>query len=143
VKRGDGVTVNFWHDFENDDVTVATGYPESGELDVRVKREAGLSIRLPGHSDGKAEVTRNDERVPILWKDGCVFLERVAAGERVRVKVAVPRLSRTETVMGRTIKTEWVGNTVSRMSPEGTEYPLFIRTGEKRAPRHVALRATK
>jgi hypothetical protein len=137
------LTLNFLHNYEGERVAVTTDYPVNNSINISIKEDLSLSVRLPGYCDGKVELYCNDKPIPLVWRDSCVSFGNLTAGDSAVLKLHVPETEREEIVKGIVIKTKWLGNTVTDITPGGTEYPLFNRQGGKRPNKAAALKATK
>lgn len=133
-EKPDGVFVNMSLTRDHPVARVTANRPESGRLQVEIRKPVTHYIRPPAWVERDAvRLTRNDSPAPVAWggpADAYVVCPDSVAGESIELSYPVPAFRQTFTptsVPGRddSIAVRWVGNTVVSVEPRGRYLPMF------------------
>lgn len=118
--------INFLFDFENERIQVASPYPGGDRLIVTTKAAGNLAVRIPQWADrGLIEQAMSQQGLSFSWDGDYLQIEQAAVGRAVTIPLPLPQVRESETINGRTISIEWLGDSVIGMSPMETPQPFF------------------
>jgi hypothetical protein len=126
-KTADGVTVNLAVSRDTAWCSVLTHAPVQGKIEIAMKVDAPLCIRIPDWLDpGQVTVAEAGSARDFTVANG--FIKTVGtAGRTLTIEYPLRHERRSETMAGRLYTTSWVDDYVLAMEPEGTVAPLFRR----------------
>ena len=128
-RKGKDIYVNLCINRENDWVKIHSYLPHRGEVEIMMKTSASLHVRLPNWVNRDAVYVELDgKRFPPQWiTDRYVSIGALDSGSSA--KISYPQRHRTESVTagGEDFEIQWRGNTVTQISPQGKNCPLYLR----------------
>ena len=129
VRRDDrGVHVNLAISRDSRWCTVISRHPASDLLEIVMKTDGPLHVRLPDWADaGKTDVRVNGTEAAFARGVGTFIRIATKTGDRVEVRYPQRNVRKTEVLNGRPYKTTWQGDYVVDIDPAGTVAPLFRR----------------
>lgn len=123
-----GIRVNLSLNFNSPWVEVRSQRPYRGRVDVLVKEDTALAVRIPDWVDKwDVKVTVDGEDTPFRWEGDYVRLDRVRKGQTVTVQYPMRRVWVREDVGTASFDFKWRGDTVVEVRPRGRILPLYQR----------------
>jgi len=129
TKNNKGLSVNFAISRDSKWATVDSYQPYQGRVNVTMKVDDNLQIRVPDWVQ-KNKVKLNIDGVAkkaVIGKDNFVKVGKVKAGAKVSVQYPLRKMKLTEKFCGWKFTTEWRGDTVISIDPPGKRAPFFKR----------------
>jgi hypothetical protein len=132
---GEALRVNFAVSRECASASIRVFEPAEGRVEVRLKADRSLKVRVPGGvKHDEVRVTCDGRPTTPRWEGEFACLAGLKA--RPQVTVLYPLVERTETVTvgawdftkAVDYKVAWRGNTVVGIDPPGRRCPLYRRT---------------
>jgi len=125
-RKGSDTTVDLLLNRETEWLRVASSLPHRGEVEMLAKVTGDLHIRMPPWEAVRAEI--DGKRAEPRWNTShYLSLESLDAGTRVRVAYPLRHRRESAAAGGEEYELSWRGNTVTRVEPKGTYYPLYDR----------------
>lgn len=122
------IRVNLSLNFNSPWVEVHSFRPYQGKVEVILKEEAALSVRIPDWVDKwDVKVSVNGEEAPFKWEGDYVRLEKVHKGQKVTVEYPLRKEWIREDVGTASFDFRWRGDTVVEIKPKGRIVPLYDR----------------
>ena len=122
------IRVNLSLNFNSPWVEIHSFRPYQGKVEVILKEETGLSVRVPDWVDKwDVKVSVNGEETPFKWEGDYVRLERVRKGQKVIVEYPLRQMWIREDVGTAIFEFKWRGDTVVEVAPKGRIVPLYER----------------
>ena len=126
-KREDGIYINLPMDKECSSAKVETGYPNDGYMAVTAKEDTDLFIRVYEWMGQRIEVCVNGEYIPLVYRNGCVYVKNVKCGDTVKISHAIETVKKKEMVQDFEYTVSWRGSDVIKIEPEGDHLRLYQR----------------
>lgn len=102
--------------------------PFEGRVDVEMRVEAELMIRLPdGVTPGSTEISAGGRSSTPEDADGYLLIPAVRRGDWVTVRFPLVTRESEEIAAGDSYRVRWRGDTLVEIGPAGKRYPLFER----------------
>ncbi|MCX7018119.1 MAG: LamG domain-containing protein [Candidatus Sumerlaeota bacterium] len=121
-----GHYVNLLFDCDNDDIRVASPYPDRGPLTVTLKKEGDLHVRLSDWVDRKCvKVICGKDALPFAFTPYYVVIGKPPVGRPISVEFPLPVRGTSEVINGRMLDVKFKGDAVVAMSQMGTKLPFF------------------
>ncbi len=121
-------TVNLLVNRVSPHADVDSHLPYRGQVDVKMKRKAALSVRIPVPvKPGECAVTVNGARVSVRFSAGFAHLDVAGAGDVVSLSFPVREQSKNVVVEKRIYTVLMRGDTCVAIDPPGMTAPLFQR----------------
>jgi DUF1680 family protein len=122
------IRINLSLNFNSPWVEIYSFRPHQGKVEVLLKEEAGLSVRVPDWVDKwDVKVSINGEETPFKWEGDYIRLERVRKGQKVTVEYPLRQVWIREDVGTASFEFKWRGDTVVEVKPKGRIVPLYER----------------
>lgn len=118
---GDEARVNLLFDHRDERLTVRSGLPHTGRLELTAQVELELSVRVPAGVD-VTTARWLGAQPPVV--DGYFVLGRLAAGDSATLFFTLPCRTERERVDGVEYRTRWLGEQVVAIEPRGPVSPL-------------------
>ena len=108
---------------------VVSYLPYQGRIDVLMRVEANLQVRVPDHmSLSDVQVLRDGRSVEGKAASGVyIAIPAAVPGERISILYPIPTRTVEETVAGGNYRVRWRGDTVTGIEPAGEKYPILQR----------------
>lgn len=130
------VSVNFLLNRSSAWLDVDSYLPHEGKLVLHIHRDIPrLQVRIPEWAgfakvaftrelNGSTEQGKGSE--PSRWVNECfLLLGAASAGETITITFPLSRRQTVETAIGQTFITQWQGDDVIGISPEGEHHPFY------------------
>ena len=128
-KTAEGVYVNLLLSRDSPWVEVVSYHPYEGKVEVNVHEAPTLFIRVPEWAQ-VIQVHVDDQPRTVEWaglRSRYIRVQGLQPNQRVTVTHTMMRKRETQVVAGREYLIDWKGDTITRMWPEGGNYPLYQR----------------
>lgn len=126
-QKDDGLYINFPIARQSELATIETGYPNTGLLRVIPHKPANLFIRTYGWMNEDFSLFVDGQAKPVIYKDGCVFVENQPSGSIVEIRHRLDERVTHEVVRGMQLHVAWRGSDVVRIDPPGLPIMLYQR----------------
>ncbi len=126
-EAGGRLEVNLPIDKDDPRAKVETGYPNEGWLQVTVRRDGDLAVRVHPFMDRDLALAVGGGKRPVEIEDGCVVVRGARNGETIRLEHDIRDEVRKEVVAGAEYEVTWRGPDVVGISPEGEPLRLYQR----------------
>jgi hypothetical protein len=116
--------------------SVKTGYPRQGTIELAVREDCNLMVRIPSWGGTAVALTVDDTPFPVVRRKDYILLENMKKGRKVGIEHAMPAKTTDEVICGMQYTIEWRGNTVMSITPPGAPLALYQRkdsAGNQRA----------
>ena len=124
----DKISVNLLINHWSPDATVKSWLPHVGRIQVTLKRQALVAVRIPPWVDRSTlEVKANGSLTFYKLDEPFVLVEPLSGGTQIELLFSVPEVITDEKILESTYKVRWLGNTVMGIDPQGTNIPLYNR----------------
>jgi hypothetical protein len=118
--------VNMLFDLDNEQITIASPYPNGDRLTITTKVAGDLRVRIPSWAN-RIEIASSLAAQQIAYQFDGDFLRiaGVAAGRAIAIAMPLPTQRQTMVVNSRPITVQWRGDSVAAMSRMNTPMPFF------------------
>ena len=123
------VSVNLLINHLSEAAVVRSWLPGAGRLEVVPFHTCEVRLRLPSWVD-EADAALTLDRLPVAGRldtERFLSVPEVPAGATLSINFPVAQRREEDTILGITYASEWHGDTVMRLSPEGVRRPLYRR----------------
>ena len=129
-----GIYINLPIEKENLTARVEIGYPNDGFMKITAKKAGDYYIRIYDWMGSKIELNVNGRAVPVLYKDGCIFVQNIKVDDVISIHHCLELIKKNEIVQDREYTISWKGSDVVKIEPEGDHLRLYQREiGTKKA----------
>ena len=131
TNRGGSIFVNMALPCEHEEAVVETSLPNRGKQTVVARQAGDYCIRPPAWAPrSDVSVAHNGNEISPVWRGDYILVPQMVAGERISVSYPlIPFVQHIDlTEAGRnsgSYTARWIGNTVTKILPEGGYLPLF------------------
>ena len=130
IERDGRVFVNMALDRDSEAARVTTHAPQSGRIDVEVRKSAEFHLRPPSWTQrDQVRVWWNDKQIAPEWHSDYVKFADAKAGDQLRLEYPLPRFSQRVPIghdsSMEMFEARWIGNDVEEVSPRGRIIPIF------------------
>ncbi len=119
--EGNAARVNLLFDHTDERLTVRSGLPLDGSVELTGRVDLEVAVRVPAGVDAITARWRG-ARPPVIG--GYFALGRLAAGESASLTFTLPCRTERERVDGVDYRTRWLGEQIVAIEPRGTVSPL-------------------
>ncbi len=126
-KNSDGVFVNLALSRDTPWCSVLTHAPVHGKMEISMKINAPLHVRLPDWVDPSKVSVTVDGKPQTFAMTGAFVKTSGYAGRTVVVEYPMRHEKRSEKIAGKTYTTSWVDDYVMNIEPSGVVAPLYQR----------------
>ncbi len=128
TQEADGVHVNLLFSRQTPFCDVLSQLPGAGVVEARLARPADLWLRTPDWLDRmQVRVLLNGKRIDADWAGRFVRVRGVRPGQPVRLEFDLRRITSEERFFGYEVRSTWLGDTVTEVTPRGKWLPIFRR----------------
>jgi hypothetical protein len=129
TRDSDGTSVNLLLSRATDDVIVKSWLPFSGRVDIEIRTDRAVRVRVPDYVDHQSLEVRINDRLSAVEADKAwVRLPHAKRGDMVSMRFALPERSESVYMGYSTYEVAYRGDTVTTIVPPGKVYPLYQRT---------------
>jgi hypothetical protein len=133
VRKGaDGVYVNMCFDRDAPDAKVTSFQPDAGRMEVQAKTGGAFHLRPPAWAQRETVTAyRNGEPAAVQWHGAYVRFDSVAQGDTLAIAYPMVAFVQKQSVKNtdgepdRVLTVSWLGNTVTKLEPQGDRLPLY------------------
>ncbi|HIJ64545.1 MAG TPA: hypothetical protein HPP77_01235 [Candidatus Hydrogenedentes bacterium] len=119
------IEVNLLFDRDHREITIESGLPVDGRLEITAKSSKNVRVRIPEWVDPDTlELSVRNRSRKARIKSGHVKITGLRPGDGAVLAFDVPCKVERETVDGTTYTTTWIGNQIIDIRPRGNESPL-------------------
>ena len=142
VERPEGVFINLRFSRETPWAGIVSFEPYRGELALTVKQRRPFFVRVPTWADrARVRLAVDGAERPAQWRGAYLALGPAAPGEQWLISYPQRRQEHEELIAGQRYAVRWRGNTVTRIDPAGTRYPIFRRAAFETSEAPTATRS--
>jgi len=116
---------NLLFSISNNNFEIKSYLPDNGLIEVKVKADKALFVRIPDWVDiGSIVLLINGKKESIVIEDGYMKIKKCNQGDNCSIMFDIPCKIEQEIVDGEVYRTTWVGNQVINIEPRGILSPL-------------------
>ncbi|HZP81542.1 MAG TPA: hypothetical protein VFB21_07890 [Chthonomonadaceae bacterium] len=128
TRKPDGLYVNLHLNRYSREADVLSYQPHEGRLEVRMRSEGPLSIRVPGAlPDAALSVEQNGAPARYVRRGAYVRIAEAHPDDVITLRYPLKIEERAEVLLDWPLRIKWRGDTVVAMAPGGKTLPLYQR----------------
>ena len=128
VKKDDCIDINLLYNHVTDELEILSHIPYNGRVDINVKQDIAVNIRLPKWTDGNTVVfTVNGKEQTVNIENGYLVAGICRSGDKLSVSFDLPVTTHLIYADHRGYRLMLKGNTCVAIDPPGKNVPLFQR----------------
>ena len=112
---------------EDNNISIETGYPNSGWMRITAKRNTDLYIRTYSFMKEQLSLSVNNRTIPIAFKNGLIFIPGVQKADTIELTHALRSVWKQECVRQLNYRFLWRGCDVVDVFPRGLPLRLYQR----------------
>ena len=125
VADGDGLTVNFHFDYEDDDVRIVARRGEAASVQIATKKPGRLRVRVPAWApDDSLRVRVGGGEVAAVRSGAYLYLGNFDSPVDVEISHALPVRTTSETTNEQEFTFKWRGDEIVGISPNSSFLPF-------------------
>jgi hypothetical protein len=126
VADGETIEVLFHFDYEDSRIRSVCRREKQAELNVALKTDTALAIRVPGWTPrSSVRIRLGSEAHQPVFAGPFVWTGKMPAGSCVTVQYALPDKQTTEKGLGKDFEIFWRGDDVAGVRPNTSFYPFY------------------
>jgi hypothetical protein len=122
------VHVNLLISAASPSLEVASYLPYEGRLDLYATASKKIRVRTPDWMDSDKVHVSGPAELHVERQPSAVLISGAVTGDPITLQFEQPTVERTHTVATRAYRARWRGDTVVRLLPQGSPYPIFQRS---------------